>query len=365
MDPFFLLSTHSLFNYILMLRQDNIAAVASLFHQPISILAVISIHQQAYTPLTILLSLISGVAVGFSLGLIGGGGSILAVPLLLYVVGITDAHIAIGTSALAVGVNALTNMIHHYRKGYVKIKEGLRFAVPGVAGTIVGSQLGLLTPSNGLLILFGIFMIIISVRMLTQSTKIKSIKIKNSSTAVIAKDKVYIMENNHNHDDDDDDSYKNNKFNNVKNNYSKNEDKSVNVLADDPNLYNKNTKTNNLLKLLTTGFLVGLAAGYFGIGGGFVIVPSLMHLGLNIIDAIGTSLIPVSMFGFSTAIRYSFNNQIEWVIALLFIVGGIFGGMLGTRFASKLPKKTLSVVFAFLLIVVALYIISKSVLLIV
>ena len=176
-----------------------------MFHQPVSILAVISIHQQAYTPLTILLSLISGAAVGFSLGLIGGGGSILAVPLLLYVVGITDAHIAIGTSALAVGVNALTNMIHHYRKGYVKIKEGLRFAVPGVAGTIVGSQLGLLTPSNGLLILFGIFMIIISVRMLRQSTKIKSIKIKNSSTAVIAKDKVSIMENNHNHDDDDDD----------------------------------------------------------------------------------------------------------------------------------------------------------------
>ena len=74
-------------------------------------------------------------------------------------------------------------------------------------------------------------MIIISVRMLRQSTKIKSIKIKNSSTAVIVKDKVSIMENNHNHDDDDDDSYKNNKFNNVKNNYSKNEDKSVNVTS--------------------------------------------------------------------------------------------------------------------------------------
>ena len=75
--------------------------------------------------------------------------------------------------------------------------------------------------------------------------------------------------------------------------------------------------------MLTTGFLVGLGAGYFGIGGGFIIVPSLMHLGLNIIDAIGTSLIPVSMFGFSTAIRYSFNNQIEWVVALLFIIGGL------------------------------------------
>jgi uncharacterized membrane protein YfcA len=85
-----------------------------------------------------------------------------------------------------------------------------------------------------------------------------------------------------------------------------------------------------------------------------------MHLGLNILDAIGTSLIPVSMFGFSTAIRYSFNNQIEWVIALLFIAGGIGGGFLGTKFASKLPKNTLSIVFAFLLMIVAVNIMLKS-----
>ena len=156
MDPFFLLSMNSLFNSVLMLNQHNIDAIASMFYQPVSTLAVIPI-QQGYTPLTILLSLISGAIVGFSLGLIGGGGSILAVPLLLYVVGITDAQIAIGTSALAVGVNALTNMVHHHRSGYVKIK-GLRFAIPGVGGTILGSQLGLLTSSNRLLILFGLFM---------------------------------------------------------------------------------------------------------------------------------------------------------------------------------------------------------------
>lgn len=104
-------------------------------------------------PITILLSLISGIAVGFSLGLIGGGGSILAVPLLIYVVGVADPHVAIGTSALAVAVNGLTNMIHHKKKGHVKVKEGLAFAFPGVAGALVGAQLGLLTPANNLLLL--------------------------------------------------------------------------------------------------------------------------------------------------------------------------------------------------------------------
>jgi uncharacterized protein len=87
-----------------------------------------------------------------------------------------------------------------------------------------------------------------------------------------------------------------------------------------------------------------------------------MHLGLNIVDAIGTSLIPVSMFGLSAAIRYWINNQIEWIIALLFIIGGIGGGILGTKFVERAPKKMLSNVFAILLIIVAIYIILKSVL---
>ncbi len=367
MNSLFLISISSFFNYILTLQQHNIiaATIAPLFYHPASFVApvMLILQHQAYVPLTILLSLISGAVVGFSLGLIGGGGSILAVPLLLYVVGISDAHVAIGTSALAVGINALNNMIHHYKRGYVKIKEGLKFAIPGLAGTILGSQLGLITPSNRLLILFGIFMIVISVRMLRQATTItKNTKIKkNSSIAVIAKNNVSIMKNNGNQDTGD---YGNNEPTSVDNNYNQNPKlgQSSNMIPDSSVFSNKYAAINkNLIKLLTTGFLVGLSAGYFGIGGGFIIVPSLMHLGLNIVDAIGTSLIPVSMFGFSTAIRYSFSNQIEWVIAFLFIIGGVCGGLIGTRLTSKLPKNTLSIVFASLLIIVAMYIMLKSV----
>ena len=75
------------------------------------------------------LAVLSGGAVGFSLGLIGGGGSILAVPLLLYVVGIGDAHVAIGTSALAVSANAFGNLVGHWRAGNVKWPCAATFAV--------------------------------------------------------------------------------------------------------------------------------------------------------------------------------------------------------------------------------------------
>jgi uncharacterized membrane protein YfcA len=315
MDLFFTIPLHFLLlnsiSAIHLLQQPGVS-----LHHSFAILAIgMLVHQQTYSLLTILLSLVSGTVVGLSLGLIGGGGSILAVPLLIYVVGVADAHIAIGTSALAVGVNALSNMIGHHNRGHVKIKEGLMFAIPGIIGSIFGAQLGLLTPSNKLLVLFGIFMIIISAMMLRKQQK-QSLVHKNKNSSMM--NTIITTDGDH--------------------------------------------ATTNKIKQLTIGFLVGLAAGYFGIGGGFISVPSLMHLGLNIIDAIGTSLIPVSMFGFSTAIRYSFNNQIEWIIALLFIIGGIGGGILGTKFVEKAPRKMLSSVFAFLLIIVAIYIILKSVL---
>ena len=110
------------------------------------------------------------------------------------------------------------------------------------------------------------------------------------------------------------------------------------------------------------GFLVGLGAGYLGIGGGFLIVPSLVHFGLNIVDAIGTSLLPVSIFGFTTAARYSISDQIDWIISLLFIIGGIAGGKAGSLLSSKLSNDKLSKIFSLLLIVVAIYIIIKTIL---
>jgi uncharacterized membrane protein YfcA len=145
--------------------------------------------------ITIFLSLLSGAVIGFTLGMIGGGGSILAVPLLIYVVGISNTHIAIGTSALAVAANSIVNMLYHKRKGHVNLKQGVSFAIPGAIGAIIGTQLGLLTPSRSLLILFGVFMIVISIKMLIEEglARIRPRQHNNSLEALKTRTSMFML----------------------------------------------------------------------------------------------------------------------------------------------------------------------------
>src|SRR5512143_1189823 len=102
-----------------------------------------------------LLSVFSGSLVGFALGLLGGGGSILAVPLLVYLVGGKDPHVAIGTSALAVSANAFANLIAHARAGNVKWPCAIVFAIAGILGAAAGATLGRQVNGQHLLFLFG------------------------------------------------------------------------------------------------------------------------------------------------------------------------------------------------------------------
>src|SRR5690606_14702597 len=106
-------------------------------------------------------ALASGGLVGFALGLVGGGGSILATPLLLYVVGVSQPHIAIGTSALAVSVNAFANLVGHARSGNVRWRCALVFAGVGTSGALAGSSLGKMIDGERLLFLFGLLMFLV------------------------------------------------------------------------------------------------------------------------------------------------------------------------------------------------------------
>ena len=251
------------------------------------------------TDLQIILSIISGILVGFSLGLIGGGGSILAIPLLIYFVGYDHPHLVIGTTALAVGINAYLNLIPHTLKKNVNYRTGVIFTVPGIIGVLIGSELGLLTPGTFLLFFFGFLMIAIALYML----KRKCVDISERGRKV---SKSYLI-------------------------------------------------------LILTGITVGFASGYFGIGGGFLIVPGLLFDGgLNIIQAVGTSLMAVGTFGVVTAARYAISGDLNIIISVLFILGGVLGGWIGARYASRVPKRRLTQIFAIIVIVVAIYIIYQN-----
>src|SRR5512133_2101528 len=112
------------------------------------------------------LGIASGGLVGFSLGLVGGGGSILAVPLLVYLVGVPAAHVAIGTSAVAVAANAAASLVNHARLGNVRWPCASVFAGAGVAGALAGATLGKMVDGQRLLAAFAVMMAVVAIAML-------------------------------------------------------------------------------------------------------------------------------------------------------------------------------------------------------
>ena len=120
----------------------------------------------ALSEVQVALGLLSGSFVGFSLGLVGGGGSILAVPLMVYVVGVASPHAAIGTSAIGVAANAAVNLANHARSGHVKWPCAAVFAGAGVAGAFGGSTLGKMLDGQRLLLAFALLMLIVGALML-------------------------------------------------------------------------------------------------------------------------------------------------------------------------------------------------------
>lgn len=243
----------------------------------------------------------SGGLVGFMLGLLGGGGSILATPLLLYVVGVAQPHIAIGTGALAVSVNAFANFGVHATKGKIWWRCALVFAAIGSIGALAGSSLGKAIDGAQLLFLFGIVMVVIA-----------TLTLRGRQASEAAPRPV-----------------------------------------------------DAKMCLTTTAVAVvsGLASGFFGIGGGFLIVPGLMvATGMPMISAVGSSLLAVGAFGLSTAINYSTSGLVDWTLAAQFIGGGVVGGVAGMLLATRLSvyKNLLNRLFALLIYVVAAYILYQS-----
>lgn len=252
-------------------------------------------------PITDILVLASGALVGLTLGLIGGGGSILAVPLLVYVVGVSSAHIAIGTSAVAVAANAAVGAVFHARAHTIKWPCAIVFALSGITGALIGAKAGQMMDGDVLLTMFGLLMIGIGLSMLWRKGD-----------------------------------------------------------GGDPDVHLDLSTARALLpSLIFYGLGVGVLSGFFGIGGGFLIVPGLISAtNMPILYAVGSSLVSVSAFGAATASSYALSDFVDWRIAALMLAGGAVGAFVGTiasrRLATK--KQLLSRLFAFVVIAVGIYV---------
>jgi uncharacterized membrane protein YfcA len=250
------------------------------------------------------LAILSGVLVGFTLGLIGGGGSIMATPLLLYVVGLRP-HVAIGTGALAVSINAFVNFAGHASSGNVQWRPAMLFAGFGVAGAAIGSSLGKTFDGEKLLFLFAVLMVVVGVLILRRSG----------------------------------------------------------ARGAPGGSFEKRLTPRVLAKIAITALLVGILAGFFGIGGGFLIVPGLLFsTGMPMIFAVGSSLLSVGSLGLTTAINYATAGLVDWLVAAEYIGGGILGGFLGMRLSIYLaPRKAaLNKTFAGLVFIVAAYMLYRN-----
>jgi len=120
----------------------------------------------------------------------------------------------------------------------------------------------------------------------------------------------------------------------------------------------------NLPGIIGLGLCTGTLSGFFGIGGGFLIVPALMHAtGMSIMNAVSSSLVAVTAFGLTTALSYAWSGLVSWELAGLFIAGGIVGGLAGARSARHLSERrgALNIVFAAVIIAVALYMLARNI----
>lgn len=259
-----------------------------------------------------------GFLVGVSLGALGGGGSILAVPALVYAAG-QPTRGATTTSLLLVGVASLVGMTSHWRAGRVRVRTGVLFGLTGIGGSLAGSALNQRIDPNVLLLSFAGLVCVAAWRMLTgcpTCTKVgEAAELQRTAGATRST-----------------------------------------VSAAGVTLLQRHVDLGSALTVLAAGTAVGFLTGLFGVGGGFVIVPALaLALKLPMPEAIGTSLLVIAInaaVALSTRIA---TTSIDWGITLPFVVAAVAGVLTGGRVADRLdPQRSLRW-FAALLVAVAIY----------
>ena len=250
--------------------------------------------------MTVTLVLALSVAIGLSLGVLGGGGSILTVPILVYVAGF-EAKEAIAASLFVVGVTSAVSVISHARGGRVRWRTGLIFGVAGMAGAFVGGMLGGHIPGQILLIAFAIMMVATSVAMLRGRKR-------------------------------------------------KNDDGGAPVKHELP-----------LGRVLLDGAVVGLITGLVGAGGGFLVVPALALLGgLPMSVAVGTSLVVIAMKSFAGLAGYLTTVHLDWGLTLAVTAAAIVGTLVGSKLAGRIPETALRKAFGWFVLAMGTFVLTQQ-----
>ncbi|MGO2559322.1 sulfite exporter TauE/SafE family protein [Brachybacterium sp.] len=248
--------------------------------------------------MTLTLTLLLATLIGVSLGLLGGGGSILTVPILTYVAGLPPKE-AIAASLFVVGATSALSAITHARAGRVRWRTGLIFGTAGMAGAFGGGILGGYLPGAVLMTAFALMMVATSIAMLRGRRAARS------------------------------------------------EDPSPGELP--------------TLKIVLEGLAVGLATGLIGAGGGFLVVPALALLGgLPMPVAVGTSLVVIALKSFAGLAGYLSSVSLDWLLVGGVTLAALVGSLAGARLAGHFPEAALRKGFGIFVLVMGVVVLIQE-----
>jgi uncharacterized protein len=251
------------------------------------------------------------IGIGISLGLIGGGGSVLAVPILVYIMGISPKS-AIAMTLFIIGFVSLIGVIPHWKRGHVNIKITCIFGSATMLGAFIGAKLAILPFITGTMqmILFAVMMLLAAIFMIN----------KNSQVAT---------------------------------------DNTENQL--DLSTYPQPICKFCWLWMMTEGLGVGILTGLVGVGGGFAIVPALVILGnIPIKEAIGTSLIIIALNSAAALSGYLGHVNLDWNLIISFTLAAGFGIIIGSYLSEFVQPRRLQQIFSFFLIAVAGFVLFQN-----
>lgn len=257
-----------------------------------------------------------GFLIGVSLGALGGGGSILAVPVLVFVAGQTPSE-ATTTSLLVVGSAAVVGAFQHWRHDRVRLRAGLQFGVLGIAGSLAGTALNRRLDGDALLLAFAALILVAAWRIVAGCPSCTRV---GEQLALDARPPAA-------------------------------DGGPGGGLA----VRTRSVTATQLLGVVAAGTFVGFLTGLFGVGGGFVIVPVLtLLLGYSMPQAIGTSLVVIAV---NTAMAFGgrLGGSIDWGTTLLFAGAAMAGVGAGSSIADRIRPQTMQRSFAVLLVALALY----------